>query len=103
MIWYIISNNKESKERLSNLCFTQLLPYTNNMIEFYLDDRIIVKIVDEFVEKYSVQQEVANSIYELINPNLDIIDSFREQYINNPSIIELKEDILGAAKIVIDK
>ena len=31
-----------------------------------------------------------------------IINYCLKQYINNPSITELKEDVLGAAKIVID-
>ena len=50
-------------------CFFQLLPYSNNMIEFYLYNRIVVKIIDEFAEKYHIQREFVDSIYEVVNNN----------------------------------
>jgi hypothetical protein len=76
----------ESRERLSNFCFSQLLPYSNNMREFYMDDRVIIKIIDEFVEKYYVPKEFAESIYGVINPNQEEIEKFREEYKNNPNL-----------------
>ena len=76
----------ESRERLSNFCFSQLLPYSNNMREFYMDDRVIIKIIDEFVEKYYVSKEFAESIYGVINPNQEEIEKFREEYKNNPNL-----------------
>ena len=79
-------NNEKSKERLSNFCFSQLLPYSNNMLEFYLDNRIVVKIIDEFVEKYHVQKEFADSIYGVVNSNLEEIEKIRQEYKNNPNI-----------------
>ena len=79
-------NNKKSVERLSNLSFSQLLPYSNNMREFYMDDRIIVKIIDEFVEKYHIQKEFADSIYTVISSNPEEIEKMREEYKNNPNI-----------------
>ena len=79
-------NNEKSRERLSNFCFSQLLPYSNNMLEFYLDNRIVVKIIDEFVEKYHVQKEFADSIYGVVNSNLEEIEKIRQEYKNNPNI-----------------
>ena len=79
-------NNEKSRERLSNFCFSQLLPYSNNMLEFYLDNRIVVKIIDEFVEKYHVQKEFADSIYGVVNSNLEEIEKIRQEYRNNPNI-----------------
>jgi hypothetical protein len=76
----------ESRERLSNFCFSQLLPYSNNMREFYMDDRVIIKIIDEFVEKYYVSKEFAESIYGVINPNQEEIEKIREEYKNNPNL-----------------
>ena len=79
-------NNEKSRERLSNFCFSQLLPYSNNMLEFYLDNRIVVKIIDEFVEKYHVQKEFADSIYGVVNSNLEEIEKIRQEYKKNPNI-----------------
>ena len=79
-------DKQESRERLSNFCFSQLLPYSNNMREFYMDDRVIIKIIDEFVEKYYVPKEFAESIYGVINPNQKEIEKFREEYKNNPNL-----------------
>jgi hypothetical protein len=79
-------DKQESRERLSNFCFSQLLPYSNNMREFYMDDRVIIKIIDEFVEKYYVSKEFAESIYGVINPNQEEIEKFREEYKNNPNL-----------------
>ena len=79
-------SNQKSRERLSNLCFSQLLPYSNNMREFYMDDRIIVRIIDEFVQKYHVQKEFADSIYGVVNSNPEEIEKLRQEYNNNPNI-----------------
>jgi len=78
--------NEKSIERLSNIAFSQLLPYCNNMREFFMDDRIVVKIIDEFVEKYHVQKEFAQSIYDVINSNPEELEKLRQEYKNNPNI-----------------
>jgi len=78
--------NEKSKERLSNIAFSQLLPYCNNMREFYMDDRVVVKIIDEFVEKYHIQKEWAQSIYDVINSNPEELEKLRQEYKNNPNI-----------------
>ena len=78
--------NEKSRERLSNIAFSQLLPYCNNMKEFFMDDRIVVKIIDEFVEKYHIQKEWANSIYDVINSNPEELEKLRQEYKNNPNI-----------------
>ena len=36
-----------------------------------MDDRVIIKIIDEFAEKYYVQKEFVDSIFGVINPNPD--------------------------------
>ena len=79
-------NNEKSRERLSNFGFSQLLTYSNNMREFYVDERIVVKIIDEFVEKYHVKKELADSIYGMINADPAEIEKLREGYKNNPNI-----------------
>jgi hypothetical protein len=78
--------NEKSRESLSNIAFSQLLPYCNNMREFFMDDRIVVKIIDEFVEKYHIQKEWAQSIYDVINSNPEELEKLRQEYKNNPNI-----------------
>ena len=69
-------NNKEAiiketeiqkKERISNICFSHILPLTNNMIEFYFEKDTIKKIVDLFVKKYDIDEKNAQMIYDNIN------------------------------------
>ena len=88
--------NQKSRERLSNICFSQLLPYSNNMREFYMDDRIVVKIIDEFVQKYHVQKEFADSIYTVVSSNPEEIKKIREEYKNNPNF---EEELLSIEEV----
>ena len=83
---YLIKKMKNLGKDFLIACFFQILPYSNNMREFYMDDRIIVKIIDEFVEKYHIQKEFADSIYTVISSNPEEIEKMREEYKNNPNI-----------------
>ena len=79
-------NNKKSQAKMSNICFSQLLPYANNMKEFYMDMRMILKIIDEFVEKYNIKKEIADTIYKgLISDKLEEIEKMRKEYKENPN------------------
>ena len=79
-------NRKESCDRLSNICFSQLLPYANNMKEFFVDDRLIVKVIDEFVEKYQIQKEFADTIYAgVVSDKPEEVEKLRDEYKNNPN------------------
>ena len=78
--------DEKLKSQLSNICFSQLLPYANNMKEFYMDDRIILKIIDEFVEKYNIQKELADSVYlGVISDKQEVIEKMRKEYKENPN------------------
>ena len=80
------TNNKESVDKLSNICFSQILPYANNMKEFYMDERLILKIIDEFVEKYKIQKELANTIYAgVISDKPEVLEQMRKEYRDNPN------------------
>ena len=79
-------NDQGSIEKLSNICFSQILPYANNMKEFFMDDRLIVKIIDEFVEKYEVQKELATTIYSgIISEKPEVLEKIRKEYKDNPN------------------
>ena len=79
-------DRKESCDRLSNICFSQLLPYANNMKEFFVDERLIVKVIDEFVEKYQIQKEFADTIYAgVVSDKPEEVEKLREEYKSNPN------------------
>ena len=79
-------SRKECCDRLSNICFSQLLPYANNMKEFFVDDRLIVKTIDEFVEKYQIQKEFADTIYAgVISDKPEEVEKLRKEYKDNPN------------------
>ena len=79
-------DRKESCDRLSNICFSQLLPYANNMKEFFVDERLIVKVIDEFVEKYQIQKEFADTIYAgVVSDKPEQVEKLRDEYKNNPN------------------
>jgi hypothetical protein len=65
----IIANEtpEEKRQRISNISFTQLLSYANNMLEFQLNKEDVLKMVEFFVEKYNIESQMANTIYESIN------------------------------------
>ena len=65
------------KSRISNIAFSQLLPYANNMVEFYINKDDINALVSNFVKKYEIEQALADTIYENIkstNPKKIEID-----------------------------
>ena len=74
-ILYLIENDlgrfdlKKDKDfkKLGEVVFSNLLTFTSNMKNFEIDKRIIVKIMDEFLEKYNYVSEANKKvIYEMI-------------------------------------
>ena len=63
-------NSKETLEerrlRISNISFSQLLSYTNNMLEFNIKKEIINNLADLFVKKYNIEKNMADMIYDNI-------------------------------------
>ena len=63
----VINETQEDiKSRLSNIGFSQVLSYSNNMIEFKIDKKDITKLVDSFIKKYGIEETMAVAIYENI-------------------------------------
>ena len=54
------------QNRLSNVCFSQLLTYGTHMLEFGIDKKEVEKIVEKFSEKYEVSKDLTDSIYSNI-------------------------------------
>ena len=64
-------NDKSSRLKLSNICFSQILPYVNNMKEFYTDDRFIVKItnninLNNYINNTNNNNYISNNIKKII-------------------------------------
>lgn len=77
------NTDKKTKMRLSEILFTQLVPYVNNMIQFQLDKSIILRITDFFCNKYKALNEShSESLYSLISNNKEEIKELREKYQN---------------------
>ena len=57
---------EEKRLRISNIGFSQLLSYTNNMLEFFIKKDIIIDMVDKFVKKYDIEKNFADMIYDNI-------------------------------------
>ena len=59
-------NAKETEEekakRISNIAFSQVLPYTNNMLDFKMDKNVILEVINSFVEKYKIESDFAEAI-----------------------------------------
>ena len=79
--------NKFKTQNLNDILFSQLLPYINNMIGFGLDNRIIIKIVDEFLEKYKyLNKESYDSLFTIISQDKKKIEQYRIEYKENTNL-----------------
>ena len=84
----ILNNSGEVSEKLklkiSELLFSQMLPYVNNMTEFKLPLKTIVEIAETFYQKYNyLSDEHKESIYGMISDNRDEITKLRKEYKKN--------------------
>ena len=71
-------NKDKDNYKLGEAVFSQLLTFASNMKSFELDKRVIIKIIDEFLDKYNYVSETNKKvIYQLIiqgnggNVNID--------------------------------
>ena len=82
-----VNLNKKVMEKLNEVVFSQLLTFISNMGDFEIDKRIILKIVDECVEKYNYLSKTnIDSLYELITEGKLDIEQLRKEY--SPSLEE---------------
>ena len=54
-------NRRETEDKMSNIAFSQIVPYTDNMKEFGLDKEIIKQVVFPRMEKYKMSDELIES------------------------------------------
>ena len=90
-----INITKKIKDKLNEVVFSQLLTFITNMLDFEVDKRIVLKITDEFIEKFNyLSDKNKESIFGIISPDKEEIEKLRKEY--NPSLepelIEVQDD-----------
>ena len=60
-------NRKEAEDKMSNIAFAQIAPYTDNMKEFGLDEDTIKEVVFPKMEKYKVNRELIEQVKGIID------------------------------------
>ena len=72
--------SKNLSNKIEDILFCQLTPSVRNMVEFNIEKKIIVKIIEEFIHKYDyLKQEKIDSIYNLISDNKEEIQKLKEE------------------------
>jgi hypothetical protein len=79
--------SKKTKSKVTEVMFSCLVPYTNNMVELNVDKRIILKLLDEILEKYKYMDDVSKlSLMKFISNNPEDIEKMRKEIKDNPNI-----------------
>lgn len=65
------NNNNNLNNKLSDLLFSQILPFVNNMVSFNISKENIINIVNYFKEKYKyLSEDNYNAILSLLLNNV---------------------------------
>ena len=73
--------NHKMKLKLSELFFSQILPYVNNMNEFKLGVKNTVYVTELFVHKYNyLSEEYKETIYGLISKDKELIEKYKKEF-----------------------
>ena len=74
-----VTNEQMNKQNLENIVFSQILANMTSMKDFKIDIRIILKIIDELIKKYSSDKKPDEEIkYEIYNPKIDIKNCYKD-------------------------
>jgi hypothetical protein len=73
--------------KIQEILFSTLLPNISIMSDLNIDKRIIVKIIDEFLNKYNYFEEKnINNLFALVSNDNQEISNLRNQYKENPNL-----------------
>ena len=76
-----LNNIEKVNNKLNEIIFSQLLTFMNNLIEFNIDKRVILKILDEFIEKYNyISEQNSKTLYNIITKDKDNLENLRKEY-----------------------
>ena len=79
--------DEDIKDRYSNIVFSQIVPITNNMIDFGLDINIVESIIQPIIERYNISKELAGTVISVINEEKNKVND------KNKNEIILNDDI----------
>ena len=80
------------QDRLSNICFSQLLTFTSNMIEFGMDRKDAEVIVVKYSEQYDVTKELKETIYTNIEMKIQELNQLANKVHKNNEEKEKNEN-----------
>jgi hypothetical protein len=70
--------------KMNDVLLTQVLPFVNNMKDLHIDNKNIVKVIDEIIEKYHVKDEdIKDALFSLISSDKKVIEELRNEYKKN--------------------
>ena len=100
----LLNNNikldKKYLGRVKEILFSCLLSHTNNMMEFKIDKRIALKILDEFLNKYQyLDESLIQNLYMIISPEQEEISKLRKEYQENNN---LEKELIEEKRIEAD-
>ena len=68
------------KPKIGEVLFSQIIPYVGNMIEFHVDKKYIIKIIDDINEKYNyLGNSNLESIYNLVCSSKEELQKVKEE------------------------
>ena len=82
-------DEKEKKNNLKNIAFSNVFSYTNNMLDFNLKKDDIISLVEKLSKKYEIEKEMVDSIIDNIN---NIINSKAQEEEKKHKIEEAKKE-----------
>ena len=83
--------NDKIKSKVSELLFSQLLPYVNNMNEFKISIKNMVQITDFFCHKFKfLSDEHKESMFGLISEDQTEVNKYRKEFQRKNSLYEKK-------------
>jgi len=79
----IFMNNNVSDsiaKNINEILFSQLMPHINNMVELNVDKKLIVRVYEEFINKYNyLSQNNIDALYSVISQDKEEMNSLREE------------------------
>ena len=87
------------KSKVAEVLFSCLVPYINNMVELNVDKRIILKIIDEILDKYRYLDEITrNNLEVFIANSSEEIEEYRKEIKENPNLEKELEEKMEKEK-----
>ena len=74
----MIESDDEKNARISNIVFSQLLPITDNMLEFQVDKEKLKEMIVTFSKQYVVDEMLTSQILKIIDDKEYVCKDFSQ-------------------------